>query len=230
MGIAALIAFANGTVMAPADVQTNFSRVGTDWLNGDVDNTDLGASTVNHQHLYKRDFHGFPLDGSSGCFGDLFAHISPRDAQDMHEQHRRADLHAAILHASNRTPIPGLGWTGFLKKDALVEISMWAELFEFHHSAAPVQEQAGRLECWLHDKANASYTEFTPGRLRLATDPDHASGYLVTTRRLNGYGFYVIGASGIYDIFWAWNTTGAASSTRQLVAGHRGILVEHHHT
>jgi len=231
--------FVAGTAMVAADVETNLDDVRTDWLNGDVEATDLGLQVIEAQHIYGRDFLGFPMDGAGGAFGDQWMRLSRRDNGEVIDQQHRVDLFVECLFGNYRTPIPGLGWTGWLKADSLVEVCMWAEAFEIHDAAgdgaAAGYVSVGQLECWLHNRTAGTYTEFAGGRIPLNTDPWLASvgggTYPNTNRRVRSAAVFSMSglASGIYDIFWAYNHTGAAATLRQLIVGHRAMTIEHHH-
>jgi hypothetical protein len=73
------------------------------------------------------------------------------------------------------------------------------------------------------------------GRIPLNTDPwlgSLAAGYSPNTNRRvrSAAVFSTTGlSSGIFDIFGAYNHTGAAATLRQLIVGHRAMTIEHHH-
>ena len=235
MPVPAPIVFANGTAMVAADVEANLDDIRTDWLNGAIASTEVVDNNIQTQHLYGKDYIGFPLDGAYGRWGDQWTRESYRDTHEVYEQDHRTDMFDTTLHSNDRTPIPGLGWTGRLKASTYVEITMWCEAFEIHNNTAGggYLNNSGWVSCWIHDRAGGTYTEFTPSRLRLITDTELNTGHAASARKLHSYAWFSSG-DGVFDIFWAYRrgplgAIPAGTNTRQIIFGHRGMIVEHHH-
>lgn len=221
---------ANGDLMDDKPVQ-NEVDLAYEWLNGGVVAADVQANSLASLELFKPEFRGFPTNDVQAVSQLVGSRAVVAEASSgWASKRQRSDIFPQMENEDGWVKVPGMEWTGFIPQNSRLEVLATWEAVEIHDTSAgavsPFPAAAGYFVVMYRERS-AGVTEGEIAHTRrdlFALD----NGNLALYPNFSTYGFKNTGATPgtVWDIWLAYNVTGAHLAIHQVLIGSRSFDVE----